>query len=392
MISLTLMEGLAAVGGVVLVGVLAQGLWNARKASPRQADAPGAARVEPSMHKAASGVAGIGAGMAAGLGTALAATSGATARPEFSNTVPGGAADALAGSGSGQAGADALPLDLRLASPRKSARLDPLIDAIATLRLDAVVSGELALVHLPPSRRAGTKPFLIEGLNALTGDWELPSAGQRYGEFQAGVQMANRNGALNEIEYSEFVQKLQGFADGVGAMAELPDMLDVVARGRELDAFASDHDAQLSLTLRANGASWSVGYLQQCAGRHGFVPGVLPGRLVMPGAEDGSPPVLVLAFDAQAALADDPAAASVRQVQLTLDVPQTPESAEPFPAWHEAARLLAADMDAAMIDDSGRPITLHAFASIGNDLATLYAALASRDLAAGSAAARRLFA
>jgi len=72
-------------------------------------------------------------------------------------------------------------------------------------------------------------------------------------------------------------------------------------------------------------------------------------------------------------------------------VPQTPEEAEPFPAWHQAARLLAADMDAAMIDDSGRPITLHAFASIGNDLATLYTALASRDLAAGSAAARRLF-
>jgi hypothetical protein len=72
-------------------------------------------------------------------------------------------------------------------------------------------------------------------------------------------------------------------------------------------------------------------------------------------------------------------------------VPQTAEAAEPFPAWHQAARLLAADMDATMTDDQGRPITLHAFAAIGEDLATLYAALASRDLAAGSPAARRLF-
>jgi hypothetical protein len=48
-------------------------------------------------------------------------------------------------------------------------------------------------------------------------------------------------------------------------------------------------------------------------------------------------------------------------------------------------------MDASMIDDSGHPILLHAFATIGEDLAKLYAALAARDLAAGSAAARRLF-
>ena len=351
--NVSLMEGLAAVGGVVLLGVLAQGLWAARKASPRQADAP-PGRVEP------------------GLGGDAAA------------------------SGAGEAASDpvaeaaALP-ELRPSGPRKTARLDPLIDAIATLRLDAPVTGELALMHLPPSRRAGTKPFLVEGLNAETSDWELPAPGQRYGEFQAGVQLANRSGALNEIEYSEFVQKLQGFADGVGAMAELPDMLEVVAHARELDAFASDHDAQLALVLRANGAAWSVGYIQQSAGRHGFVPGVLPGRLVLPGAEEGAPPVLVLSFDHQAALADDPGAAAVRAVQLSLDVPQTPEAQEPYPAWQDAARRLAADMDASLVDERGAPITLQAFVAIGEDLTRLYAALAERDLAAGSPAARRLF-
>lgn len=360
-----LTEGLAAVGLLVLVGVGVQGIWNARKASPRQADNADSGRVEPSM------------------------TAGGTAATAGDS----GLSDAGAGGdGTEAAHAGAPPADLRPAAARKAARLDPLIDAIASLRLDAPVTGALALLHLPPSRRAGTKPFLIEGLNARSGDWELPAAGQHYAEFQAGVQMANRSGAINEIEYSEFVQKLQGFADGVGAMAELPDMLDVVARARELDGFAGDHDAQLSLTLRADGAAWSVGYIQQSAGRHGFVPGALPGRLVMPGVEEGAPPMLVLAFDSQAALAEDPGAAAVREVQLWLDVPQTPEAAEPFPAWHQAARLLAADMDAAMIDDTGRPITLHAFAAIGDDLAKLYLALAGRDLAAGSAAARRLFA
>ncbi len=370
---MTLTQGLLALGALVLVGVLLQGWWAARRANPRQAEQPRAARVEPG-------------------GLAPQATARADAAAGADQPAADQQAD-MAADADAQTQAEAgVPLaDLRPATPRKTARLDPLIDAIATLALDAPVTGDLALAHLPASRRAGNKPFLIEGLNAETGDWELPAAGRRYGEFQAGVQLANRSGALNEIEYSEFVQKLQAFADGVGAMAELPDMLDVVARARELDGFAGGHDAQLSLNLRANAAAWSLGYIQQAAQRHGFVPGVLPGRLVLPGAEDGAPPLLVLAYDPQVALADDPGAAAVRQLQLSLDVPQTPEAAEPFPAWHQAARLLATDMDASLVDDAGRPITLQAFVAIGDDLKTLYRALEARDLAAGSAAARRLF-
>jgi hypothetical protein len=137
--------------------------------------------------------------------------------------------------------------------------------------------------------------------------------------------------------------------------------------------------------------AWSVGYVQQCAARLGFVAGVVPGRLVLPAAEEGAPPVLVLSFDPQAALADDAAAAAVRACTLSLDVPQTDEKAEPFPAWHNAARTLSDDMDATLVDDQGQPVTLHAFAAIGTELQTIYRALEARDLAAGSAAARRLF-
>jgi hypothetical protein len=284
------------------------------------------------------------------------------------------------------------PEDRRAPAARRQARLDALVDAIVPLSLEAPISGEMILSHWPATRRAGTKPFYIEGLNADSGDWEQPAAGQRYGELQAGVQLANRSGALNEIEYSEFVHKLQAFAEGVGALPDFPDMLDVVARARELDGFAGPLDAQLTLRLVARSVAWSVGYVQQCAGRQGLLPGAVAGRLVLPSAEEGAPPVLVLEFDAQAALADDPQAAALREVVLSLDVPQTPPEVEPFPTWHKVAHALAEDMDADLMDDAGQPITLHAFDAIGRDLAQLYAALESHDLAAGSAAARRLFA
>ncbi len=352
---MTLTEMLAVAGGVVLAGVVAHGAWTARKAGPRRADA----QLEPMMD---------GDRQEPGLDI------GALNETSVSQEV-------------------ALPVGARVPRPprKPSARIDALIDAIATITLDTPVSGEMALAHLPGSRRAGTKPFHIEGMNTESGEWELPVAGQRYGEFQAGAQMANRSGAMNEIEYSEFVQKVQTFADGISAYVQFPDMLDVVGRARELDHFAGDHDAQLAVVLRAKSATWTLGYVQQVASRHGFVPGAMPGRLVLASEEEGAPPILTLNFESQAALAENPQLSSLRELSLALDVAQTPEALEPFASWQEAARGLARDIEADVCDDRGQVLNLHAFASIGQDLTTLYRALASRDLAAGSLVARRLF-
>jgi hypothetical protein len=116
---------------------------------------------------------------------------------------------------------------------------------------------------------------------------------------------------------------------------------------------------------------------------------------VLPAAEDGAPPLLVLAVDAQAALAEQTGEAGqargLRECTLTLDVPQTPPAAEAFPAWHRAANALSEDLDATACDDQGMPVSLQAFSAIGRELEQLYARLEALDLAAGSPAARRLF-
>ena len=344
---MTLTAALAIVAALVLAAVVAHGAWNARRASPRQAQTlQPVERTEPTLATPAS-------------------SDTARELPVL------GAAVATAA--------------------RPGPRIDALIDAIAPLRLESPVSGEFVLAHAPATRRAGSKPLLLEGLNAETGEWEPMALGQRYGELQAGVQLANRSGALNEIEYSEFAHAMQAFADSVGAMIELPDMLEVAARAKELDAFAGQHDAQLTVTLRANGVAWSPGYLQQIAARHGFAPGAVSGRLVLSAAEDHAPPVLLLTFDARAALSEQPELAALREVTLSLDVPQTAESAEPFAIWQQAARALADDMDATLVDDQGQAVTLHAFSAIGQELKQMYRALEARDLSAGTASARRLF-
>jgi len=354
----TLTIALASLGGIVLAGVVAHGAWQARRAGPKRATAQ---RDEP------------GSG-----------PSGERADPGLEGEHTGLDAD-------GEPGAAHAGPTVRRLSRRLPLQLDALIDAFAPLTLDAPVTGDALAPYLPSKRHVGSKLVLVEGLNEATQQWEAPAHGQRYGELQAGVQLASRTGALNEIEYSEFVQRIQALAESIGASADFPDMLDVMARARELDAFAGQHDAQLAVHLHARGAPWSVGYIQQHARRHGFVPGVVPGRLVYPSIEEGAPPVLTLTFDSQAALADEPDRAAVRDVTLAFDVPQTDLSAEPFKAWQAAAQALAVGMDAAIVDDNEQPLSGEGFATIDGELGQLYVALEARDLAAGSAAARRLF-
>jgi hypothetical protein len=253
------------------------------------------------------------------------------------------------------------------------------------------VSGDAALAAMPTTRRAGSTPFAIEGLNESSGQWETPVPGQRYRVFQAGVQLANRTGHLNEIEYSEFVMKAQAFADAVNGSPEFPEMIEEVGRARELDQFASEHDAQLGFTLRARSAAWSPGYVQQNAARLGFVPGVIPGRMVLPASQPGMPPVLGLAFDTQAALSEDPDQSAIREVTLSLDVPQVHRAEQPFVRMREAAMALAASMDGLITDDNGQIIRAESLDAIGADLELLYDTLDARDLAVGSPQARRLF-
>jgi len=337
--------GLIVLGAVVLAALAAWNTWTSRRHTPRraQAAAPASAPVEPGLEP----------------------------------TLDGERQDPV--------------FDVAPPLPERKPGLDALIDVLAPIALEAPVSGEAALAAMPPTRRAGSKPFAIEGLNAQSQQWETPHPGQRYAAFQAGVQLANRVGALNEIEYSEFVMKVQAFADAVNGTPDVPEMLDEVARARELDQFASGHDAQLSFTLRARQAAWSPGYVQQHAARLGFVAGALPGRMVLPSATPGAPPLLGLSFDTQAALADDPEQSALRQLSLSLDVPQVDRREQPFARMREAAHALASAMDGVVTDDDGQTIQPQALDVIGADLEQLYDTLDSRDLAAGSPLARRLF-
>ncbi|MBA4266155.1 MAG: cell division protein FtsZ [Comamonadaceae bacterium] len=396
----SLQISLAIIGGLVLAGVVAYNAWVTSKSAPRTArewpqDAAGAQpgqqnarvfddtdspedmlanRIEPVLED-----------------VPMAGTMGPADELADAAAVPH--SPAVATAPSVQPVPPAVPVTLNhvIATPDKRPGLDALIDVITPLLLENQVSGDALLAAMPGTRRVGSKSFAVEAQCEDTGEWETPRLGQRYRALQVGVQLANRAGPLNDIEFSEFVVKAQAYADAVGATPDFPDMRAEVARARELDAFASGHDAQLGFTLRARRAAWSPGYLTQNAAQLGFVAGVLPGRMVLPGSQGGKAPILSLTFDPQAAMAEDPEQTALREVALALEVTHVPRSERPFQRMRQAAIALAQAMDGVITDDAGQLLSVETMDSIGADLETLYDALDSRDLSAGSPQARRLF-
>ena len=390
----TLQVSLAIIGGLVLAGVVAYNAWVARRNLPRtvrdrSTDPAGSS--DASSASAFPETAPVGADDDGRIDPVL--DDDAPTRPDQLGE-PGVEDDldsAASAPPSTIPSAPPVAFSPMVAPPEKRPMLDALIDVIAPLALETEVSGDAVLAALPGTRRVGSKPFAVEAQSTANAEWESPRLGQRYRALQAGVQLANRAGALNDIEFSEFVVKAQAFADVLGAAPDFPDMRAEVARARELDAFASGHDAQLGFTLRARRAAWSPGYVTQHAARQGFVAGALPGRMVLPGSGAGQAPILSLVFDPQAAMAEDPEQSALRELALSLEVTHVPRSQQPFARMREAAAALAEAMDGVVTDDAGQPLSTEALDQIGADLEGLYDALDGRDLSAGSAQARRLF-
>ncbi|MFM0730783.1 cell division protein ZipA C-terminal FtsZ-binding domain-containing protein [Paraburkholderia sediminicola] len=266
--------------------------------------------------------------------------------------------------------------------------VDRRIDCIVPIRLNGPVAGDKVIPLAQRLRRAGSKPVHIEG-KLEGGAWELLQNGARYEELRAAAQLANRSGALNELEFSEFVTGVQQFADALDASPEFPDMLETVAMARELDGFAAQCDAQLSINVLSDGAPWSANYVQAIASQDGLLLSRDGTRFVKLDAKQS--PVFMLQFGDTNFLRDDLTYKGGQMITLVLDVPVADEDILPFRLMCDYAKSLAERIGGRVVDDGRRPLPETALLAIEKQLMTLYAKLEQAGIPAGSPATRRLF-
>ncbi|MBR8223852.1 cell division protein ZipA C-terminal FtsZ-binding domain-containing protein [Burkholderia ambifaria] len=297
------------------------------------------------------------------------------------------ATEAPAGDASNEAAEPVLPTATTISSA-PPAIVDRRIDCIVPIRLGGPLPGDKILPAAQRLRRAGSKPVHIEG-KPEGGQWELLQNGVRYEELRAAAQLANRSGALNELEFSEFVTGVQQFADAIDGAPEFPDMMETVAMARELDGFAAQCDAQLSINVMSDGAPWSANYVQAVASQDGLLLSRDGTRFVKLDAKQN--PVFMLQFGDTNFLRDDLTYKGGNMITLVLDVPVAEEDILPFRLMCDYAKSLSERIGARVVDDSRRPLPESTLVAIDQQLMKLYAKLEEAGIPAGSPVTRRLF-
>lgn len=260
--------------------------------------------------------------------------------------------------------------------------LEPLVDCIVPVMLEAPLRGEKLVQAFQKLHLVGGKPVRVVGLNEA-GDWEAVAVGGVYSELQVGVQMATRSGALTELEFSELASRLDQVADDLGGTPQLPDMTDTMAKARALHQRVHEFDAQLSINVRAGAEPWPLATLKPALQRQGME--LRPdGRLVMPDGEGG----MLFSASINANPADD----SSRQITLLLPVAMVAPDRQGFKAMTAFAKSLASRLSGTVVDDEGSPLPDAALGQIAEQVGDFYRDMEKAGMPAGSPLVQRLFA
>jgi hypothetical protein len=361
-----LQASLIAIGGTIVAGVISYNKWQEYKARKSVERAFSSAHDDVLMKGTRANVADGGRIEPVLVDAADDAAADMTVAEALHEKVPGSHPDAYGNP---------------LRTSGRESPIDEMIDCPIPLELGGPVRGDKILPVLQSLRHVGSKPVRFVGQRG-DGVWEAVAHGGVYATLYAGVQLANRSSALNELEYSELVMRLRQVADQLGAEPDVPDMSDVINAARGLHQFVTGYDAQLSVNVVSNGAPWAINALLAALERQGFE--LRPdGRLVMPDGDGGA----LFSLSTNVTLAAD----TTSRLTLLLDVPRVLPSRDGFGAMAACAKSLAARLDGTVVDDANQPLTPAALEEIAAQVDTFYADMESAEIPAGSTRALRLF-
>jgi len=215
----------------------------------------------------------------------------------------------------------------------------------------------------------------------------LIAAGPDGSSWRAGLQLVSRDGAIGEADLIEFRSAVETLAASIGATVSAPEMRAAVDSARALDDFCAETDIQV--VVHVQGGPFPGTKIRAAAEASGLaLEG--DGRFALRnddqlliytlGARDGT------AFSAATMKDAAPAALS-----LALDVARAPDTRRSFESMARLAHHLVAVLGGSIVDDNGNVLDERAVEAIAQQLDSVRARLEAQGIAPGSPAALRLF-
>jgi ZipA, C-terminal FtsZ-binding domain len=279
----------------------------------------------------------------------------------------------------------------RAAADEAAAGFDEVLDYVAEITAEATISD--ALVGELISRIASCgKPAHARGFDPRRGGWEaIVRGGGRYTRLRAGLQIVNRAGPVNTAQLAAFYDAIRQCAEKVpSAAVECPDAQAALKLARDLDAFCATVDVAIGVNIiAAEGEAFGGTRIRAAAEAAGFKlepDGVFHYRA-------GARQTLFTLDNHEPApfLPESIKGLTTSGITLLLDVPRVANGGEVLARMLGVAEILAGALDGRLVDDNRAVLSEAGVSRIKQQLSSIQAAMAARDVPAGGARALRLF-
>ena len=237
------------------------------------------------------------------------------------------------------------------------------------------------------------KPMRWFGRSDARSDWQklVPDTAGRFSEIVACLLLADRNGAVTRAQIDTFVRVVANLAPTLPAPFTAPDIGREVARAESLDRLCAELDVQIGLTVQKPDPGSIPGTrLRGVAEAAGFrlAPG---GRFEYVQEETGTVLYTLQNLRPDAFTAESLRLTATNGVVFLLDVARSADPPRTFDQMKMAAKRMAKNLGAELVDDNQRPLDDAAFATIREQVSDAADALRAVHIEPGSPRALALF-
>jgi FtsZ-interacting cell division protein ZipA len=230
------------------------------------------------------------------------------------------------------------------------------------------------------------------GLPVGASAWEevQPWRDVRYQQVVVTMQLADRNGAVQEEQLAALCDVLQAAAQIHGLRLACDDMVDALERAQAIDRFCVDVDVLIGLNVVARGeGAVNLTRIVREAESSGMV---LGGDGVFQLLDSRGEPLYALCnHDAEPFAVEAVEGQTSQGVTLQFDVPRVPDGLKVFDGMVAFGRKLANEVGGILVDDNLRPLTDTGIEKIRNQLLHIYERMEARGVPSGSRRSLRLF-
>ena len=263
------------------------------------------------------------------------------------------------------------------------------IDTVAMILADTPVDADRYAPMVLEAQKIA-KHILWEGL--VGGLWQPidTTEDEKYRELRAGLQLADRSGAVDAATVAAFDSAMAQFALSLDAVSQREAVNEAARRAQMVDQFCADTDIEIAINIVGkSGVTFAGTKLRGLAEAKGLI--ALPSgeycekderNRVLYTLRNGNP------AESPQLKTDQP---YFTQLTFALDVPRTPNAGQIFQHMFGVAQQFADVLQGEVVDDNKKILTTHARKLIADTIHEITGEMQQKGVVPGGSVALRLY-